>query len=210
WIATSDTFVTAGGTGDTNVVSAQLWSVLDGPPEQSSLRLWTFRREHEMEWRLMDTAAEVVASGIGPLASDPRYWVPRSRGRGMLRAGTSRSVVFDVIGGTPMPTEPVSDPIPTASIPLHARGVVGLRIDDCNAADREAFQTLRELHLVVEIAVPTGRIDQPGSCSESLLKRMFAAGNSVESHSRLHAGSPSDFGDLYLETVGSFRDLRVR
>src|SRR5437867_1242210 len=117
WIAQSDTFVTAGGTGDTNVVSAQLWSVLDGPPEQSSLRLWTFRREREMEWRLMDTAAEVVASGIGPLASDPRYRVPRSRGRGMLRAGTSRSVVFDVIGGTPMPTERVSDPFPTAIIP---------------------------------------------------------------------------------------------
>jgi len=211
WIAQSDTSVTAGGTGDTDEVSAQLWSALDGPPEESGLRLWTSHRERELEWRLMDTTAEVVASGVGPLGSDLRYWVPRSRGRGMLlRAGTSLSVGFDLIGGTPMPTEPVSDPIPTASVPLHARGIVGLRIDDCNAADRESFRTLRELHLVAEVAVPTGRIDQPGSCSESLMKRMFAAGNSVESHSRLHERSPSDFGDFYLETVGSFRDLRVR
>lgn len=39
---------------------------------------------------------------------------------------------------------------------------------------------------------------------------MFAAGNAVESHSRLHGASPGDFGDFYSETVGSFRDLRVR
>src|SRR5439155_12120215 len=96
WIAQSDTSVTAGGTSDSNVVSAQLWSALDGPPERSSLQLWTLRREGQLEWRLLDTTAEVVASGLGPLGSDPRYWVPRSQGRGMLLwAGTSLSVGFD-------------------------------------------------------------------------------------------------------------------
>jgi len=211
WIAQSDTLEPAGATPDGNVVSAQLWSALDGAQERGGLRVWTLRRDGELVWRLMDTTLEVVASGLGPLGSDRRYWVPRSQGRGtLLWAGASLSVGFDVIGGTPMPTEPVSDPIPTASVPLHARGIVSLRIDDCNAADRESFRILRELHLVAEIAVPTGRIDTPGSCSERLLKHMFAAGNSIESHSRLHDTSPGAFGDFYLETVGPFRDLRVR
>src|SRR5438034_7511918 len=53
WIAQSDTSVTAGGTSDSYVVSAQLWSALDGPPERSSLQLWTLRREGQLEWRLL-------------------------------------------------------------------------------------------------------------------------------------------------------------
>jgi hypothetical protein len=212
WIAQSDTLVTAARTRGGNVVSAQLWSTPDGPSEPADLRLWTFRRDGALQWRLvMATTPDVVAAGVGSFDVDSRYFVPRSRGRGMFMwAGTARSVTFDVIGGMPMPAMPLSNALPTTMIRLRARGIVSLRIDDCNVADRYSFRMLRELHLVAEVAVPTGRIDQDGSCSESLLKDMFAAGNSIESHSRLHEGAPSDFGCFYLETVGSFRDLRAR
>jgi len=69
---------------------------------------------------------------------------------------------------------------------------------------------MHALGLVAEMAIPTRRLDRRGHCTQSLLAAMVADGNTVESHSRLHGSAPPNFGDFYLEVVGSAQDLRGR
>ncbi len=210
WIAQSDTAVPLHGARDVETVPAQLWVGLDGDPAGRDLVLWLHRQDDQLDWRL-ESQGLPAAWGRAPLTSDARYWVPRSRGRGTLSwAGEMRSVTFDVIGGMPMPTKPVIDPIPPASVVVQTPGIVSLRLDDCAATDDGAFSVLQRLGLVAEFAVPSAFVGQPGSCSEDLLRAIYTAGNTVESHSRLHETPPVNFGDFYLETVGSASDLRAR
>jgi hypothetical protein len=60
------------------------------------------------------------------------------------------------------------------------------------------------------MGIPSWRIGRPRYCTQGLLEQMLADGNTIESHSRLHAAAPASFGDFYLETVGSAQELRGR
>jgi hypothetical protein len=117
---------------------------------------------------------------------------------------------FELIADTPLPGDTVSDPSPRGSVIVRTPAVVSLRIDDCNAADARAFRILQQLHLTAELGIPSRRIGRRGYCSQELLDAMTAAGNLIESHSRLHGPTPPSFGSFYLETAGSAQDLRRR
>jgi len=192
-----------------DTLSAALWTTLDGAPDQTNLVLRVSRRGRDLGWEL-DYLGAPVAFGAGPLWSDALYLVPRSRGTATLYwDGEARSVTFDVLGGTPLPTQPVIDQIAAASDTVRAPAIVSLRMDDCTESDAQSFGVLRQLGLRAEIGVVSRFLNRSGSCSVDLVNAMVAAGNVVESHSRTHGATPSSFGDFYLETVGSARDLRA-
>ena len=208
WVVQSDT--TQGRPASLeDTLSATVWTALDGLPDQTNLRLLVMRCGGTIAWRLENLGA-VVASGEGPLGSDALYLIPRSRGTGTLYLdGAVRSVAFDLLGGTPLPAQPVIDQVAPASDTVQAPAIVSLRVDDCTDSDGQSFGVLRQFGLTAEIGVPSRLLNRPGSCSVELVNSMVAAGNVVESHSRTHGATPSSFGDFYLETLGSLRDLRA-
>ena len=162
-----------------------------------------------LRWALEDQGTALVW-GDGLLRKDRRHGVLRARGREMAGGLGSGPLRFDAISDTPMPAEPVDDGPPAPRVVVRTPGMVSLRIDDCLAADAEAFRLLHELGLVAEMGIPTRLLDRRGHCTQSLLEAMVADGNTVESHSRLHESTPRSFGDFYLEIVGSAQDLRRR
>ena len=208
WVVQSDT--TQGRPGSLeDTLSAALWTTLDGAPDQTNVILRVARRGRGLSWEL-ESLGVPLASGEAPLWSDALYLIPRSRGTATLYwDGAARAVAFDMLGGTPLPSQPVIDLVAAASDTVRAPAIVSLRMDDCTEADAQSFSVLRQLGLTAEIGVPSRFVNRPGSCSVQLLDAMVAAGNVVESHSRTHGTAPSSFGDFYLETVGSARDLRA-
>lgn len=208
WVAQSDSAF-AVHAGSPEAAGAALWSVLDGAPELDHLTLAAQVDGREMSWSLT-RSGEVIGSGRGALfAYVGGTGAPRFVGTATLtRAGVSRQVRFDAIGGVPMPAEPAPPP---AAIPpaLAAGGVVTLRIDDCAASDSVSLELLARRHLVASFAVPTRLVGRPGRCPRRLLDSMARLGNAVEAHSRFHGTEPVTFADFYLETVGASRDLRA-
>ena len=208
WVAQSDTAQGRPGSLE-DTLSATIWTALDGAPDQTNLVLRIARRGPRLSWTLESLGAPLV-SGEAALWSDALYLVPRSRGTTTLYwDGATRSVTFDVLGGTPLPPHPMIDPVAPASDTVGAPAIVSLRMDDCSEADAQSFSVLRQLGLTAETGVPSTFVNRAGRCSVQLLDAMVAAGNAVESHSRTHGGVPSTFGDFYLETVGSARDLQA-
>ena len=208
-IAQTDTAALGAGPGAYQA-RARLWTVIDSAPTDSELTLKLALGERTLRWRL-ERDGMPVASGGGALWTVDRWpWLPRARGRGRATwNGTSVPVRFAALGGVPMPERSLVDPMPAGSVTMRARGIVSLRVDDCNALDSATFGVLRELHLVAEFGVPSRFVDRPGRCSLTLLRAMVAAGNAVEAHSRHHARAPTDFAQFYVETVGAARDLRA-
>lgn len=207
WVVQSDTTQGHPASLD-DTLSAALWTALDAAPDQTNLQLIVMRHGDSIGWRL-ENLGIALASGEGPLGSDALYLIPRSRGAATLYLdGIVRSVAFDLVGGTPLPTQPVIDRVPPASDTIRAPAIVSLRVDDCTDTDGQSFSVLSALGLTAEFGVPSRFLNRPGSCSVDLVNSMVAAGNVVESHSRTHGATPSSFGDFYLETLGSARDLR--
>ncbi len=210
--------------GATRTWTASLWARLDSAPVARDLALHTEMLTHfdqagasgrvvaVLRW-VLENQGTVLASGDegGALREDRPYGVLRARGRatGLAQLGGGR-LWFDAISDTPMPAEPVDDGPLAVHVVVRTPAVVSLRLDDCNAADAEAFRVMHALGLVAEMAIPTRRLDRPGHCTQSLLAAMVADGNTVESHSRLHGSAPPNFGDFYLDVVGSAQDLRGR
>ncbi len=208
WVVQSDTAQGHGASLE-DTLSAALWTTLDGSPDQTNLVLRVSRRGRDLAWQLEYLGAP-VALGEAPLWSDALYWIPRSRGTATLYVdGEPRPMTFDVLGGTPLPPQPMIDPVAPASDTVRAQAIVSLRMDDCSETDAQSFSVLRQFGLTAEIAVPSRFLNRPGSCSVELVNSMVAAGNVVESHSRTHGAAPTSFGDFYLETVGAARDLRA-
>src|SRR6266566_1176900 len=222
---------TTGGGPDTLAPGAwagpvALWSRLDSVPDAPLLTLRTTIVSRLglvsggglggvfVSWQLGGSGAAWTATGAGRLVWDRRQRTWRSRGGAVVAAGGASGALervrFDLIADTPMPPDPIVDPTPRGSVVVRTPAVVGLRIDDCMAADGVAFGLLQRLGLTAEMAVPARRIDQRGHCSQQLLEEMVAAGDLVESHSRFHGPTPASFGDFYLEAVGSAQDLRRR
>ena len=227
WIAqatasTPDTIATGTWAG-----SAALWSRLDSAPAARNLTLHTSIATTitsvldsmttgepfgpVVTWELDGGGAGWSATGAGRLAIDMRHRTWRATGWATEAVGGApERVRFDLIADTPMPLDPIVDPTPRGSVVIHTPAIVSLRIDDCMAADRVAFALLQRLGLTAEMAVPSRRVNRRGHCSQQLLDEMIAAGDPVESHSRLHWRTPATFGDFYLEAVGSAQDLRRR
>lgn len=192
-----------------DTLSAAIWTSLDGAPDQTDLVLRVARRGQALSW-VLEFLGAPLASGDATLWTDALYLIPRSRGTTTLYwDGATRSVAFDVLGGTPLPPRPMIDPLAAAGDTVRAPAIVSLRMDDCSEADAQSFIVLRQLALTAEIGVPSRFLNRAGRCSVQLLNAMVEAGNAVESHSRTHGATPSTFGDFYLETVGSARDLRT-
>ncbi len=208
WVVQSDT--TQGHPGRLeDTLSAAIWTSLDGAPDQTDLVLHLTRSGPDLSWTL-ELLGAPLAAGRAALWVDALYLIPRSQGKTTLYwDGAPRTVTFDVLGGTPLPPQPMIDPVARASDTVRAPAVVSLRIDDCSEADTESFVVLRQLGLTAEVGVPSTFVNRADRCSVQLLNAMVDAGNAVESHSRTHGGTPATFGDFYLETVGSLRDLRA-
>ncbi len=208
WVVQSDT--TQGRAASLeDTLSAAIWSSLDGAPDLTNLVLRMARRGSDLSW-VLESLGAPLASGDAMLWTDALYLIPRSRGTTTLYwDGAPRSVAFDVLGGTPLPPNPMIDPVAAASETVRAPAIVSLRMDDCSAADAQSFNVLHQLALTAEIGVPSRFLNRTDRCTVQLLNAMVAAGSAVESHSRTHGATPSSFGDFYLETVGSVRDLRA-
>ena len=206
--------------------SAALWSRLDSAPSARDLTLRTtlLRRVDPLSrsglfgllvrWQLDGSGVAWTSVGSERLAVDRRQRTWRSTGWAEETGGGAGTVLgpvrFDLIADTPMPAAPITDPMPRGGVIVRTPAVVSLRIDDCMGGDVVAFEILQELGLTAEMAVPSRRVDRPGHCSQQLLEAMVAAGDAVESHSRLHGPTPASFADFYLEASGSALDLRRR
>ena len=203
--------------------SAAWWSRLDSAPSAQDLTLHTtiaapldFLKVAKpfgwlVSWRLDGGGAAWSAAGSGLLTMDWRHRTWRSTGWAVKEVGgVPERVRFELIADTPMPLDLIVDPTPRGSVVVHTPAIVSLRIDDCMAADRVAFELLQRLRLTAEMGVPSRRVNRRGHCSKQLLDEMVAAGDLVESHSRLHGATPGSFGDFYLDVVGSAQDLRRR
>ena len=135
WIARTDAALPASGPGTVEAVPAWFWSDLNGPPDRRDLILWTSLSEGTLDWRL-EAGGVPVAWARGPMSVDARHWAPRSRGWATLFwDGRQLAVAYDVIGGMPMPQDPVVGPIPEARIVVQSPGTVSLRLDDCTPGD---------------------------------------------------------------------------
>jgi hypothetical protein len=208
WVAQSDSAFAVHG-GSPEAAAASFWSVLDSAPDLDHLTLAAQVEGREMSWTL-SRSGELLGSGRGALFSYVGgTGAPRFVGTAtMTRAGVSRQLRFDAIGGLPMPAEPAPPPPPLPPA-IVSGGVVSLRIDDCAASDSVSLALLARRHLVASFAVPTRLVGRPGRCPRRLLDSMIVHGNAVEAHSRFHGTQPATFADFYLETVGASRDLRA-
>ncbi len=196
-------------TGAAVLVEGNLWTNLEGPPVRTGIPITMEVADGQLRWALFSEGGWL--GGAGPLAVDRAQHIYRAQGDASLMwQGVRLPVRFDAFVGTPLPPQPVRDTVPPGTIQVASPGVVTLRMDDCAAADTMSFRILRELHLVAEVAVPTGKVGRPRFCTWDLVRSMQADGNSIEAHSRTHGGTPPTFGDFYLETVGALNDLRAQ
>ncbi len=185
--------------------SAKLWRTLDAAPDADALTLSLRVHGRRLAWSLT-RPGETVASGSGArLAYAGDDGAPRFAGAASVAlAGAAASMRFDAIAGLPMPAGP---PAAAAPLPVPARGVVSIRVDDCSAWDSTSLRLLERHHLVASFAVPSRLAGRPGRCPRALLDRIAGAGNAIEAHSRYHDAAPRTFADFYLEVVGASRDL---
>jgi hypothetical protein len=197
----------APGEDSAAVGRATLWRTLDGPAEPDSFALGVQAHGRRLEWSLR-RAGQTVGSGSGALLAYPGdEGAPRYAGLAAITlAGVPPAMRFDAIGGLPMPADM---PAPVAPLPIAARGVVSLRVDDCSAWDSTSLRLLERHHLVASFAVPSRLVGRPGRCSRDLLERIAGAGNAIDAHSRYHDAAPAGFADFYIEAVGASRDLRA-
>lgn len=210
WLVQSDTALALHEEISPIPVGAALWSVLDSAPDSRALQWSAALDGRRLHWVLTSAGATVGEGGGAALSYVGERGTLRFAGYGTLDwGGHSHRVRFDALGGLAVPEAPVVS-APVRSPPVRrGRGIVSLRIDDCHATDSASLSTLRQLGLVAEFAVPTRLIGRPGFCSRALLQAVADAGNAIESHSRFHERSPASFADFYIETVGSWRDLRA-
>jgi hypothetical protein len=209
WLVQSDTAFALHEEASSIPVGAALWSVLDSAPDSRGLQWSAAMDGRRLHWSLSSDGVIVGGGSGAALSYVGERGTLRFAGNGTLDWGGRTHVVrFDALGGLPIPETPAERPAPAPQV-RRGRGIVSLRIDDCHAADSASLSTLRAFGLVAEFAVPTRLIGRPGFCSRALLQAIADAGDAVESHSRFHERSPASFADFFIETVGSWRDLRA-